>query len=171
MVVAHAQLLRELVEAMILGSSLRVQMLHLPDGRRFWVKRAEDLSLRFRLLKGDARQSFEAERTALNFLAERGLPVVEIALDGSDYMVTPHVGRTLRDLLLAPATGLEDVAAAFSEAGYALASLHNAGFAHGRPALRDICWDGEEVRFIDLEHVAAIAIQDSFKVTTVIPCR
>lgn len=147
--------LRELIEAMILGSSLRVQMLHLPDGQRFWVKRAENLSLRFRLLKGDARQPFEAKRTALRFLAKRGLPVVEIAFDGPDYLVTPHVGRKLRDLVLEPAAGLEEVAAAFGQAGHALASLHNAGFAHGRPPLRDICWGGAKVRFIDLERFSS----------------
>ena len=40
-------------------------------------------------------------------------------------------------------------------AGRALAALHVQGFSHGRPAVRDLCWDGTEVRFIDMEKFSA----------------
>ena len=40
---------------------------------------------------------------------------------------------------------------AMAQAGRSLGLLHRAGMVHGRPAVRDICWDGSEARFIDLE--------------------
>ena len=32
-----------------------------------------------------------------------------------------------------------------------LARCGSQGFSHGRPAVRDLCWDGTSVRFIDME--------------------
>jgi tRNA A-37 threonylcarbamoyl transferase component Bud32 len=45
----------------------------------------------------------------------------------------------------------DDNTAAFKAGALALAKLHLAGHRHGRPAIRDICWDGNAARFIDLE--------------------
>ena len=142
-------LLQEQVVRLLAEAPARVRSLTLPDGRRFWLKRIEALPLRMRLQKGNARLAFEAERTGLTVLAREGLPVAAIALDGPDYMVLPDVGRTL-DRVLVEVPEAERLLA-FRAAGGSLARLHAAGFVHGRPAIRDICWDGAEARFIDLE--------------------
>jgi tRNA A-37 threonylcarbamoyl transferase component Bud32 len=149
MSVAATGLLQNEVIRLLAEAPSRVRSLTLPDGQRFWLKRIEALPLRMRLQKGDARAAFEAERTGLRVLGEVGLPVAPIALDGPDYMVLPDVGQTL-NLVLRTAS-IEERSAAFRAAGLSLARLHGAGFVHGRPAIRDICWDGREARFIDLE--------------------
>lgn len=126
----------------------RLQPIDLPGGR-VWLKRAEHLPLRMRLQKGDPRRSLEAERQGLHLLARAGLPVPDLLAEGPDWLVLPDIGQDLARI--ARESGTARRRAVFSAAGVALARLHDAGFAHGRPALRDLCWDGAAVRFIDLE--------------------
>lgn len=128
----------------------RVCAFNLPEGK-VWLKRVERLTARMRLQKGDPRRGFEAERRALHILGDAGLPVVPVLAEGQDWMVLPDAGPTLARCLADPAMAPQARMTAFARAGQALASLHNAGFAHGRPVLRDICWDGSAARFIDLE--------------------
>lgn len=122
-----------------------------PNGERLWLKRIEALSLRLRLQKGDSRRAFANELKALHVLSKAGLPVPEILAEGPDHFVVADVGPTLAQLLRRSAMPFAKRAAAFRAAGAAMARLHMAGFAHGRPAIRVICWDGDEARFIDLE--------------------
>lgn len=128
---------------------VRVRMLETPAGR-LWLKRVETLTLRWRLQKGGGRRSFEKDRAGLHVLGGAGLPVAPILAEGPDYFVTPDLGVTLCSLM--SDTGASDArSAAFRAAGRALAALHAQGFSHGRPAVRDLCWDGADVRFIDME--------------------
>ena len=129
----------------------RVREVVLPDGRRFWLKRVERLSGRLRLQKGDPSRAFAAEREGLRLLAAEGLPVAGIAAEGPDWVLMPDAGPVLTRVVADPERSEKNKLAAFSAAGRALGLLHWAGMAHGRPAVRDICWDGQEARFIDLE--------------------
>lgn len=141
--------LQETVSMLLAGTHARVRDLTLANGQRFWLKRIEVLPLRMRLQKGDPRSAFEAEKLGLQVLSREGLPVADLALDGPDYLVLSDAGQPLNQVL--HAADAEERRAAFSAAGQALAQLHAAGFVHGRPAIRDICWDGHAARFIDLE--------------------
>lgn len=152
---AHQFHLRELVLVALAARHLRVQMLRLPDGSRFWMKRTERPSWRRRLQKGDPRTALEAERHGLQVLHDAELPVAPIAMQGPDFLVLHDVGRTLHAMLRDQTVSSVDLLQAFTEAGLSLASLHQAGFVHGRPAVRDICWDGAMARFIDLERFRA----------------
>ena len=129
----------------------RVRALVLPDGRRFWLKRVERLSGRLRLQKGDPARAFAAEREGLRALAAAGLPVAGIVAEGPDWVLMPDAGPVLTGVVADPARGEAEKLAAFVATGRALGLLHWAGMAHGRPAVRDVCWDGREARFIDLE--------------------
>lgn len=129
----------------------RVRRLDLADGRRFWLKRVERLSGRLRLQKGDPDRAFAAEREGLRALAAAGLPVAGVAAEGSDWVLMPDAGPTLPEVAADPGRRETDKLRAFAEAGRALGRLHWAGMAHGRPAVRDVCWDGVAARFIDLE--------------------
>lgn len=122
-----------------------------PNGERLWLKRIEDISLRLRLQKGDSRRAFTNELNALRLLGNAGLAVPEILAEGPDHFVMADVGLTLAHLLRSSTGSHARRSAAFRAAGAAIGRLHKAGFAHGRPAIRDICWDGDEARFIDLE--------------------
>lgn len=118
-------------------------------GRRYWIKRPEVLSLRWRLQKGDPARSFARERRIHRDLLARGAPVPQIIAEADTYIVLPDSGPTLESLLAkAPP---EERLRAFHAAGVALAGLHGAGLAHGRPLPRDLCWDGTQITFLDFE--------------------
>ncbi|NEX45997.1 lipopolysaccharide kinase InaA family protein [Pseudotabrizicola algicola] len=129
----------------------RIRPLSLPDGGRVWLKRVEQATGRMRLQKGSGQSAFVAEREALHLLHAKGVPVPEVIAEGPDYLLLPDLGPTLASLLATPDHPAADRMAAFAAAGRALAGLHRAGFSHGRPALRDFCWSGGQVRLIDLE--------------------
>jgi len=129
----------------------RVRAVALPDGRRFWLKRVERLSGRLRLQKGDPARAFAAEREGLHVLAAAGLPVAGVVAEGPDWMLMPDAGPVLPEVVRDPGRSEAEKLRAFAEAGRALGRLHWAGMAHGRPAVRDVCWDGQQARFIDLE--------------------
>jgi hypothetical protein len=143
--------LRKRLGAALGEPSRRVQAVDLPDGRRFWLKRIERLSGRLRMQKGDPVRAFAAERDGLLAFAEAGLPVAGVALEGPDWMLLPDAGPVLPAVVADPTRGDGEKLEAFARAGRALGLLHWAGMVHGRPAVRDICWDGVEARFIDLE--------------------
>jgi tRNA A-37 threonylcarbamoyl transferase component Bud32 len=129
----------------------RVRALVLPDGRRFWLKRVERLAGRLRLQKGDPAKAFAAERDGLRALAAAGLPVAGVVAEGPDWVLMPDAGPVLPQVVRDAARGEAEKLRAFEAAGRALGRLHWAGMAHGRPAVRDVCWDGDVARFIDLE--------------------
>lgn len=129
----------------------RVRRVELADGQRFWLKRVERLSGRLRLQKGDPGRAFAAEREGLHALAAAGLPVAGIAAEGVDWVLMADAGPILPEVVADPTWGEAEKLRAFAEAGRALGRLHWAGMAHGRPAVRDVCWDGRAARFIDLE--------------------
>ncbi|MCX7287645.1 MAG: serine/threonine protein phosphatase [Rhodobacterales bacterium] len=129
----------------------RVRRLDTADGRRFWLKRVERLSGRLRLQKGNPARTFEMERAGLAALAEAGIPVTDVVAEGPDWMLMPDAGPVLPRVVGDPGRSEDEKLAAFAAAGRTLGRLHWAGLVHGRPAVRDICWDGREARFIDLE--------------------
>lgn len=147
---ADPELEREVRKALDQGS-VRVQPLELPDGRRFWLKQVERLAGRMRLQKGDPARSLETEREGIRALQARGLPVAGLALEGPDWIVLPDAGPVLPQVIRDPLRDGPAKHEAMRAAGAALAQVHRAGLVHGRPAVRDICWDGVAARFIDLE--------------------
>lgn len=121
------------------------------DGVAYWVKQREDLGLRLRLQKGNPAHAFNAERAALHAIAGKGLPIAPIVAEGPGFFATADYGPTLAHLLSHGERTEDERIAAFAAAGRGLAAFHAQGVSHGRPSVRDICWDGEQVTFIDLE--------------------
>jgi tRNA A-37 threonylcarbamoyl transferase component Bud32 len=144
-------LLEEALNRTLAEPPRRVRALLLPDGRRFWLKRVERLSGRLRLQKGDPAKAFAAEREGLRALGSAGLPVAGVVAEGADWLLMPDAGPVLPEVVGDPVRSEAEMLRAFAEAGRALGRLHWAGMAHGRPAVRDVCWDGRAARFIDLE--------------------
>lgn len=142
--------LRAALEAALQGPPQRVQRVA-AGGRAVWLKQVEQLSLRWRLQKGDTRRAFEADREGLHDLEALGLPVAHVVAEGPDFFATDEVGVQIAHLLRSPDLGGPGRIVACRAAGAALGALHRAGVAHGRPSIRDICWDGQAARFIDLE--------------------
>lgn len=121
------------------------------NGKPAWRKRPENVSWRFRIQKGDPVKAFQNERKTYAMLTERGLPGPVILDSSDDQIVFLHAGDTLRSILMDDATTENTANAALMTAAKALADLHQNGIAHGRPAPRDICIDGDKVIFLDWE--------------------
>ena len=124
------------------------------DGQAGFLKRPEILIRRMRLQKGDAIAAFEAERSAYQRLGELGLPVPKLLDEGEDYFVTKDSGPSMIDLLRRGGASHEDFKNAIGMAAETLADFHARGYSHGRPALKDICWDQKNITFIDLERIS-----------------
>ena len=120
-------------------------------GKVYWIKRPERLSLKMRLQKGNPAEAFAAEVAAHERFSQLGLPVPEMLGRGDGYLITADAGPTLLHVLN---TGGEFLAA-LDAAGRALAGFHAAGFSHGRPSLKDICWQDDRIVFLDFERAAA----------------
>jgi hypothetical protein len=142
--------LRSVAEAALRENPSRVQRIAL-RGQFYWLKSAENLTLRMRLQKGDPLAAFAAEREGLHALAEAGAPVPPILAEGPSYFVTPHIGQPLDRMLKTGAPEEPERLRAFRAAAEALAALHAKGLSHGRPSIKDICWDGARAGFLDAE--------------------
>lgn len=139
------------------------------QGRRIWVKRAEKVRheawLRFsRYLcvklglsmlqpgadpNGKKAIRFEAGR--MRRLETRGLPVPTVCASGEDWLAMEDAGRNLVDILGDPQTPRQEKERLVSMAAEMLAALHAQGLHHGRPALKDMAYDGKKVMLLDFE--------------------
>lgn len=117
----------------------------------YWIKRREALPLRMRLQKGDTGRALRREIAALRDLSGQGLPVPELVAAGEGYLVVPDCGPSLNLLLRDPGRDPARTRRAMAAAGTALAALHGAGIAHGRPSIRDFCWQDGRITLIDWE--------------------
>jgi len=145
------------IDAALDGPYHRIQALALPDGRKVWLKQTERLSGRMRVQKGSGSTAFARERAGLHALGALALPAAPILAEGPDWFVTPDMGPTLRQFMWASQdTPVNTLTPIFAAAGAALAQLHLASYRHGRPAIRDFCWDGKAVHFIDLERFSDV---------------
>lgn len=135
-------------------SGVRVERVVL-DGRSGWLKRRETVDLKRRLLKGDPRRLFDAERCAYHTVELANLPFPRIIAEGPDHFVVADAGPSLRHIAQTEGTDSVSFRKAVEVAAATLARLHNAGVSHGRPALRDICWQNGRITFIDLEKYSA----------------
>lgn len=117
-------------------------------GTRYIVKSVEHhASLLDRVQKGDPDKAFARELALLTDFAAKGAPVPHVAASDATRIVMTHSGETLSTMV----TQGSITAHILTQAGRALARLHALGLAHGRPAIRDLCWDGAQITFIDLE--------------------
>lgn len=121
------------------------------DGRLGWRKQVETLGLSLRLRKGDPQKGFDREKNTYLSVQGQGLPVPDLLDVGEDYFVTADAGQNLNRLRKANTASPAVFHNALVEAATALAHLHAGGFCHGRPALKDICWQDGRVTFIDLD--------------------
>ncbi|MGB1235352.1 MAG: hypothetical protein ACPG5U_06450 [Planktomarina sp.] len=130
------------------GPKGRITQAYVAD-QTVWIKRPEVLPLRMRLQKGDPVRAFAAEQSAHKRFADQNLPVPPLLLTASTYTVTANIGGNLAEVMRThPQKQSADL---ITMAALALAQFHNAGTYHGRPNLKDICWDGTDIRFIDFE--------------------
>lgn len=139
-----------IIERHVATTKRRVSMIE-NNGRTIWIKKQENLSLRMRLQKGNARQAFMAERDGMHRLHQAGVPVPEIVAEGPDYFATADCGPPLKYLLLGILGSTTGHTEAFEAAGKQLALMHAKHLSHGRPSIKDICWQDGRITFLDFE--------------------
>ena len=144
------------IESILRQKPVRVRSFEY-EGKRFWLKRRETLGLRRRLQKGNASSAFDAERAAFERLSHTKVPIAKLAASGKDWLVIEDGGVSLREILHRDGVGAAENLPIFAAAGRALAAWHTADLAHGRPAIKDILWDGSNISFIDLERFSRVA--------------
>ncbi|MGB0894236.1 MAG: serine/threonine protein phosphatase [Parashewanella sp.] len=121
------------------------------QGKKYWLKQAEKLHGIMRLLKGDANKAFEREIKVLKRMNSKHAPVPKIICQDADFFVLEDSGKTVKDWVCQPNTSQISLQKIINDSSQALAKLHSMNLTHGRPALRDICWDKGAVIFIDFE--------------------
>jgi len=132
------------------GNNARVFRIEV-EGKTYWVKRPETRTLFTRLQKGSAAKTFERERLALRTLPSKGIPVSPLVAEGDGYFVTMDQGTPIIRMLENPDTAEPEKVRIMQAAARALAGMHCKNLSHGRPNVKDICWDGERISFIDFE--------------------
>ncbi|MGC7589334.1 protein kinase family protein [Bisgaard Taxon 46] len=120
-------------------------------GHLFWLKQPEVLGTSWRLIKPNPNKAFQNEINTLINFAKSGAPVPQLLLTGEDFLVLKDAGPTLADWVENPAVPENEKQHILSEGLKALLALHQKGLVHGRPAIRDMAWNGKQIRFIDLE--------------------
>ncbi len=138
------------------------------EGRKVWVKRAEFVQPRWSwvgkllsrfnknplFIPTQAAAGPEAivdEAKRLRYLSALDVPVPELIAAEDDWLALADAGPSLKSWLLAAATSDSEKKQLLLAAAEALAALHQSGRWHGRPALRDMAWDGKQIRFLDFE--------------------
>ncbi|MEE2025669.1 lipopolysaccharide kinase InaA family protein [Alkalimonas mucilaginosa] len=139
------------------------------EGQTVWVKRAEyHASPRWRWLASCIARisnnplyiptqapagvvAIQEEAKRLQHLSDLGVPVPKLIAAEADWIALADAGPSLKQWLLSPDCSEQEKSTILLAAAKALADLHQAGRWHGRPALRDMAWDGERICFLDFE--------------------
>jgi len=138
------------------------------DGRTLWIKQtvppkariwhtvqklvaaAFGLPILRATVSEGGSHSLKMEADRLAQFKQLGFHVPDVIAVYDDIMVMTDAGPQLRarlDQTTDSETRITDLKAAIN----ALAALHKAGLAHGRPYMRDMTWDGKNIGFLDLE--------------------
>ncbi|SEH94818.1 tRNA A-37 threonylcarbamoyl transferase component Bud32 [Rheinheimera pacifica] len=137
------------------------------QNQKLWIKQHEPkgatlLPLLTRLLRklsnnplyypsAEPKQCLKREATRLTLLKSRGIRVPQVVLSHDNYLVMTDLGPSIKFFLTEANISALEKQHILMAAAAALAQLHQQNRWHGRPALRDICWDGEQIGFIDFE--------------------
>lgn len=99
----------------------------------------------------DPKASLAYEANRLTLLRTNGFNVPRVLLREDRYLVLEDCGEPLSALLNRDDYTLDEKLHIAKLLGSALAQMHNRGFYHSRPALRDITYKEGEIYFMDFE--------------------
>ncbi|MDX3775186.1 hypothetical protein QE250_13790 [Chromatiaceae bacterium AAb-1] len=99
----------------------------------------------------EPRLPLKREAQRLQLLKEKGFRVPHVLLSSEEYLVMNDIGPSVKYWLTEAGISPLERQRILMAAAAALAGLHQQNRWHGRPALRDLCWDGKHIGFIDFE--------------------
>ena len=117
----------------------------------FWLKQPDRLKGIWKILKPNSCEALQNEILQLQTLAAQHAPVPELVLFGEDFFVLQDAGRSVNLYVEDDSISETIKRNILNDCAKALAELHQNGFTHGRPALRDMVWQNGKVTFIDFE--------------------
>lgn len=96
-------------------------------------------------------EALKAEASRLRKLASLGVSVPQIVAEGKGWIMLNDIGRPLTGWIRDPKVSREHKRTIVKQASEQLALLHKQGLWHGRPAFRDMAYDGKTFGFLDFE--------------------
>lgn len=96
-------------------------------------------------------QGLEKEAARLRMLAEAGISVPRVLKQTRQWLLLSNVGPAVHKWLRRPDSPTALKRTIVLKTAEAMAQLHQLGFWHGRPALRDMAYDGAQISFLDFE--------------------
>lgn len=120
------------------------------EGKKYWIKKKQGNG-RNRWAKAPESAQFYYEAAHIMMAARLVPHVPEMVLFTEDCMVLRDSGYTVGEILFSKGPE-EEKKRILRAAGAALCAIHEAGLAHGRPALRDMTWNGKKIVFLDWEN-------------------
>lgn len=120
-------------------------------GKKYWLKQVERTSGAMRLLKPNPQAALEREIKTLQYLNQQQAAVAKLVLVREHYFVIEDVGQSVKRYIYDRNIAPEFKQRLLHDAALALANLHQKKLYHGRPAIRDMGWLEDGVRFIDFE--------------------
>lgn len=139
------------------------------DGQKYWVKQPvageanvwhKIMLILSKLLKNnffrptvvtDPKNSLAYEARRLKELKKHGINVPEVMLLTPTYLVLEDAGTPLNVLLLSSGMRHDKKKTLLIQLSRSLADMHNRGFYHSRPALRDMAYKEGKIYFMDFE--------------------
>ena len=121
------------------------------EGQKIWVKRPETIRHWRDAYKKLVNPGFQNEVKSLLFLNKMNAPTPKVLASGKDFLALADAGPSAKSLIKQPEMPLDEKHELLFKSGYTLGRLHTLNLAHGRPLLRDICWNGETMCLIDFE--------------------
>ncbi|MDP8162308.1 kinase [Pasteurella skyensis] len=122
------------------------------EGDTYWLKQTEKLQGVEYFLKPFPKKALQREIEQLTYLNKNHISTAKLVETGDDYFVTNDVGRSLSSLLNDKNIAIEKTQFLVKLAACELHKLHQQGFVHGRPAIRDITLLEDKIYFIDFEN-------------------
>lgn len=99
----------------------------------------------------DPKNSLAYEARRLQELKKNGINVPQVMLYTSAYLVLEDAGTPLNVLLFNSGMRYEEKKNLLIQLSRSLADMHNRGFYHSRPALRDMAYKEGKIYFMDFE--------------------
>jgi 30S ribosomal protein S15 len=122
-------------------------------GRKYWLKQLEttvDGGFLTKFFKINPKKSLKNEINALGFLNSKNASTPKLIAYGDTFLIISDVGAAVNEIIEKERNDLQKINI-LKKCSEALANLHEINLIHGRPAIRDMAWDGKKISFLDFE--------------------
>jgi len=106
----------------------------------------------------DGKSSLEGEAKRIEYYALQGVHVPHVIAKSDQWLALSDAGIPLNVFARDPKIDVDSKLKAILQSVHTIVQLHQQNLWHGRPALRDLAYDGEKVTLIDFEEDPGIIL-------------